>query len=169
MKIMSDSTTSSIVAGPLSGEVKPRVVGFSSKQFSSVLNGGMRLASLLLLVYWISIFVGTHLPGHSVPKVGLSDKSMHFGAFVGLAFLLAWAIPTRKGHYARHGWMTFGVIAGYACLDELTQKFIPGRSCSLWDLLADLTGAAFGIGLYWICRYFLLRREFGRLLIRRLS
>lgn len=169
VNIMSDSPSSSIVNTPLRGDLKSRTFGFPMGQFSSIMGGGMRLASILLLTYWISIFVGTHIPGHSVPKVGLSDKSMHFGAFAGLAFLLAWAIPTRKGQYVRHILITFGVMVAYACLDELTQKFIPGRSCSIWDLLADVSGAAFGIAIYWACRFLLLQKQFGRLLIRRLS
>lgn len=166
---MPDSVSSSIPARPLSGKCKSKVEKLSHTRSLPFLTGTMRLASLLLLLYWTSIFVGTHIPGHAMPKVGMSDKLMHFGAFAGLAFLLAWAIPTRKGRYLVHACLTFGIIAAYACLDELTQKFIPGRSCSAWDLLADITGAAAGIGLYWICRYILLKWNFGRLLIHRLS
>jgi VanZ family protein len=149
------------------GQREQHIFGLPASKES--LKSMMRLASLILLMYWSAIFIGTHLPGQSVPKVSLNDKVLHFGAFLGLAFLLAWAIPTRKGRGIQHALVSFGIVALYAGLDELTQNFIPGRNCCGWDLLADLAGAATGIGLYWVARSALLSFEFGRRAIARLS
>jgi hypothetical protein len=58
---------------------------------------GFRLAPILLAVYWIMLFTGTHLPGSSVKSIHVNDKMLHFLAFAGLSFLLAWSIPSRLG------------------------------------------------------------------------
>lgn len=37
----------------------------------------------------------------------------------------------------------------YACSDELHQYFVPGRSCKLFDVCVDSTGAFFGALFFW--------------------
>lgn len=168
-KMVTKSTTSSIAVSALDVDKNRAVRGWSNYHFSLFFNNSMRLASLLLILYWSAIFIGTHLPAKAVPKMEVSDKFQHFGAYAVLAFLLAWAIPTRKGFYVRHAAITFGIVILYGCLDELTQYFVPGRSSSLGDLMADAAGALIGLGLYWTCRYFVLKWDFGRRMLRRIS
>lgn len=128
----------------------------------------MRIASACLVLYWIAIFVGTHIPGPSVPNLG-NDKLMHLGAFGGLAFLVAWALPTREGRAHIQGLITLVLIVGYAMIDEVTQNFIPGRNCSLGDFIADAIGAVMGLTAYFVTKAMLVRTSIGKRLILALS
>jgi VanZ family protein len=40
--------------------------------------------------------------------------------------------------------LTVALAAGLGGSDELFQRSIPGRTCSIWDWTADLTGAILG-------------------------
>lgn len=133
------------------------------------LGRSMRLASLCLLIYWAAIFVGTHLPGSSLPHIQLSDKLLHLGAYTGLAFLVAWAIPTNPNRYGRHAVIVFCLVLAYGCIDELTQNLVPGRSSSLLDLAADASGAILGISIHFFTRKVLSSFTGGRFLLNWLS
>ena len=127
-----------------------------------------RIASLCLLAYWLVIFAGTHLPSSNLPQVTVSDKLCHAAAFAGLAFLLAWALPNRGGRMRHVVWA--GAIAlGYSCVDELTQNFVPGRTCDIWDLAADAVGIFLGILAYLALRFALMQVRWGRTLLAGLS
>lgn len=129
----------------------------------------IRIASLALVAYWALIFTLTHLPSRTLPKLDWSDKVYHSMAFFGLAFLLAWAIPKRSSKLGRHLIFTFCIAVTYATLDELTQNFIPGRTCDVWDVVADACGASIGLAAYVLVRSTLLKFSLGRGLIQRLS
>ncbi|HUG69006.1 MAG TPA: VanZ family protein [Pirellulaceae bacterium] len=105
----------------------------------------LRIVSLGTLgVYWLVIFIGTHMP-HGVQGLGrFYDKFLHFGAYAGLAFLLAAALTTLR---VRHGAVLLPLIisAVYGCLDELSQIPIPGRHADIVDWVADVAGAGFGV------------------------
>lgn len=109
----------------------------------------VRTTNLVLAVYWLALFAGTHvpLPPELVDLPG-GDKTLHFLAYFGLSVLLATALAgTRSGltvsHYA-------GMLAGlalYGVIDELLQ--IPvNRTADAGDWLADLAGAATGLAAF---------------------
>ncbi len=100
---------------------------------------GIRLATLVLIVYWILLFSGTHLP--SPPKTGLprSDKLQHFIAFFGLATLLCWAIPARGRPWRKIAWV-LGIAIPYAAFDEWSQRFVTSRQVDLADFYTNLMG-----------------------------
>lgn len=129
----------------------------------------IRIASLVLFAYWALIFTLTHLPSRTLPQLAWSDKVYHSLAFSGLAFLLAWAIPKRSSKLGRHLLLTFCIAVTYATVDELTQNFIPGRTCDIWDVAADAFGTCIGLASYIIIRATLLKFSLGRRLIQRLS
>jgi len=71
-------------------------------------------------------------------------KFAHFLVFAALAFFTA-----NFFKYFLHGrriylyaWI-FATV--YAVFDEIHQYFVPGRVCSVWDVLIDSTGAAVGV------------------------
>ncbi|RLV60248.1 hypothetical protein D5018_08065 [Parashewanella curva] len=69
------------------------------------------------------------------------DKVGHFGSF----FALAWL--TYGAFKPKWYWLT-SALAAYALLIEVIQGFLPYRSASLADFIADLAGvAAFYIAL----------------------
>lgn len=125
----------------------------------------LRLASCCLLLYWLVLMIGTHLPSTSLPRMYFGDKVLHLGAYAGLAFLLSWAIPTRNGQPAAHLPLTFGICVAYGAIDELSQLFVPGRCCCILDMTADVVGAGIGLVTYLLCRQLLFRFPLGRRLI----
>ena len=127
----------------------------------------IRIATACLALYWIALCVATHLPSSRMPSLQWSDKTYHVIAFAGLAFLLGWAIQTSSR--LRHAAWVGGIAVTYAITDELTQKFIPGRSCELADAVADCVGVVIGLGLYTIIRQTLVRFAAGRNLIKTFS
>ena len=118
---------------------------------------GFRIAPVLLAVYWILIFTGTHLPGSSIKSVDISDKLMHFTAFAGLSFLLAWSLPRKVAGRISGLVLTALVALTYAVIDEWTQGFVANRSPSLGDFVADSLGIVVGLIVYSTLRALLYR------------
>ncbi|MDE0864949.1 MAG: VanZ family protein [Rubripirellula sp.] len=123
---------------------------------------GYRLALVVLAVYWLAIFLGTHLPnlGEIVNlRFGVNDKIKHFTAFFLLGGLLCYVTNSRR-------WLKrFSLIgmAGmiYAAMDEITQNFIPGRYPDVLDFAADAAGLWAAIALYMAakCVHAIVRKE----------
>lgn len=112
---------------------------------------GIRLAPILLAIYWILIFTGTHLPSVPMPSVRNLDKVQHFVAFSGLAFLLAWSIPTSGRDPRTKMIFAFLISVCYGMFDELTQQFV-GRNTELADFVADCCGALAGVFVYLLAK-----------------
>jgi len=100
---------------------------------------GIRLATVVLIAYWILLFSGTHLP--SPPKTGLprSDKLQHFIAFFGLTVLLYWAIPARQRPWRKIVWV-LAIAIPYAAFDEWSQRFVPNRQVDIEDFYTNVLG-----------------------------
>ncbi len=127
----------------------------------------MRIAVFILSAYWLLIFVGTHLPAPALPALGTSDKLLHLAAFAGLAFLLAWAIPSGRWPLSRNLALAAAIAFGYAVLDELSQQFIPGRTCDPLDVAADTVGILIGLASYLAARGCIIRIGWARRLLLR--
>jgi VanZ family protein len=125
---------------------------------------GLRIAVIALGCYWVLMFISTHIPPNQLPILHVSDKLIHAFAFAGLAFLLAWAIPTNLSRPLRNVFLAGLIGTLYAFLDELLQ--IPvGRTADWQDFGADCVGILFGLLLYTSVRYHLIRMQislFGR-------
>ncbi len=108
-----------------------------------------RLTTALLILYWIALVTSTHVPRLPVDLPGNGDKVAHFVAYCGLAFLLSWAWTSRRAWLPAGVLFAFGVAACYGIVDELTQLLVTGRSAEVADWLADISGAAIGVSLFW--------------------
>ena len=109
-----------------------------------------KLTLFLLLPYWVAIFILAHIPiPKLVYKAQVSDKAIHFLAYLILAFLFWFAMnPGRKVNWRKASvWFVFLITAGYAVIDELLQGYV-GRSCDAMDFAADLIGAFTGLILF---------------------
>ena len=93
---------------------------------------------MALAIYWVTIFVGTHLPASIRLTPDVSDKLKHFVAFAGLTFLMCYATTSRRT-LARFGTIA-AVVLIYAAVDEWSQRFVPRRVPSVGDFLADAAG-----------------------------
>ncbi len=105
-------------------------------------------APLVALAIWLLSAQRT-LP---LPEIGLTftDKIAHFIAYAVLSFSVAlWVSHTSwSAAFWRYAFVVVLFAAGYGILDEFHQSFVPGRDASVFDWLADLTGAVMGIIFY---------------------
>jgi hypothetical protein len=96
-------------------------------------------------LYWPAIFVATHVPlsGSMIGQVGMSDKTMHFLAYLALVSLAWFSVsPFEKVNWKnRKVWIILMAIVWYGAFDEWLQGFV-GRSPEMGDFYADI-GAAF--------------------------
>ncbi|MHC5059531.1 MAG: VanZ family protein [Planctomycetota bacterium] len=102
---------------------------------------------IALLVYWPALFVLTHIPIPDIARQsGMSDKTMHALAYLGLVFVWWFSIsPYNKVDWRKAKvWATLGVMVWYGAFDEWLQGRI-GRSADVADFFADLSGALIGL------------------------
>ena len=106
---------------------------------------------LLALLYWLAMFIGTHLPGTPVPPDPARswDKVEHVTAFAGLAVLLCVAGALWRGASQRLLAAVLGLLALYGVMDEATQRFLPYRTPDTGDWLANILGSGLGLSLFW--------------------
>ncbi len=73
-------------------------------------------------------------------------KTAHFSEFMLLGFLSAACLLSHGFHH----WLFLSplVFAPVAVIDECIQIFIPGRAPHILDVLLDIAGGAFGLGVF---------------------
>jgi VanZ family protein len=85
------------------------------------------------------------------PPAGITDKHEHFFFYGVLAALVLRALA--KGEWRGIRWATvLGAIlwsSAYGVSDEFHQRFVPGRSFEILDMVADAIGSAAAAGLLW--------------------
>ncbi|HUS73642.1 MAG TPA: VanZ family protein [Sedimentisphaerales bacterium] len=110
-----------------------------------------KLIIISLLIYWPVIFVLAHVPiPQLVRKAGVSDKILHFIAYLVLVFLLWFTVsPDMKVNWRRAAaWWVLLITVWYGVVDEVLQSFVAGRSCDVMDFFADLAGVVTGLILF---------------------
>lgn len=107
-----------------------------------------KIAACVLALYWPALFVLAHIPiPHVVQEADVSDKSLHFLAYLILTFLL-WSVVSgnQKVNWRQASpWLVLFVILVYGILDEWLQSYVAGRSCDVRDFFTDLAGALAGL------------------------
>ena len=116
----------------------------------------LRYAVLMVtILYWLFILLMTHLP--KPPHIGpqLNDKQQHFigyGILASLMYLSLWATRPRL----RWDWLyAMAIVLAYGALDEWTQP-LTGRTCDIYDWLADFAGVAAAVAVLAALRYCLI-------------
>ncbi|QQO11303.1 VanZ family protein [Breznakiella homolactica] len=106
-------------------------------------------APILAAAIWILSSQST-LP--TVKGIFGFDKFQHLLAYAALAAAVGFWFPGNqwKNHPLRTFIFTALIASAYGAADEIHQYFVPGRSCSVWDWLADTLGAALGAGAFWV-------------------
>jgi VanZ family protein len=90
----------------------------------------------------LSVLPGRAMPGIAIPGL---DKIAHFVFYSALALLAERA--ARKPHFT--SWAVVTVSCGLlGAMLELVQRFLPGRSMSVADMLVNFLGAAVGSATY---------------------
>lgn len=100
------------------------------------------------LIFWFS-----HQPEPPGVDVG-PDYVLHLLGYGFFGFLVGWGATDRMrnslGPGALAGWWLG--VATYGLLDEFHQSFVPGRTASGQDFLADAAGALLGLLLVKVCQ-----------------
>lgn len=96
---------------------------------------------LPLMAWMAAIFIFSHQPKGTIPNYGdldfLVKKSGHL---IGYGVL---AILARRAGFTMTASLAF--VLAFALSDELHQRYVPGRTGSLEDMLIDLLGATVGL------------------------
>jgi VanZ family protein len=114
--------------------------------FSEALNRAvfyrLPVIALCVLIFWQSSCPGII----SAPLFPHDDKVLHFLCYALLAFLCARDLGTEKPQWSRAKIRCIAIT--FACLfglsDEIHQAFVPSRTASVYDLIADCLGGVFG-------------------------
>jgi VanZ family protein len=113
-----------------------------------ILSHQQKIAACVLVLYWPGLFVLAHIPiPHVVQDADVSDKSLHFLAYLILTFLI-WSTVSgdRKVKWRRAvSWLVLFMIVVYGILDEWLQNYVAGRNCDVRDFFSDLAGALTGL------------------------
>lgn len=110
-----------------------------------------KITVVVLALYWPTLFIFAHIP---VPKVVLdadvSDKSLHFLAYLILTFLIWFAVcGDKKVNWRKAAvWWMLLLVLGYGVIDELLQGVVAGRSCDVRDFFLDVAGTLTGLILF---------------------
>lgn len=116
-----------------------------------------------LLLWCALIFFLSSLQGlPTVPIILHPDKFVHFIVFgvLGIAAYRAFKHQTSFPFLASQPAISAVVFAGlYGIADEFHQRFVPGRSFDVWDMLADLIGAS-------VCVWIMYRMRKDRTTVR---
>lgn len=102
-----------------------------------------------VLVAMAAIFAASSVPNLTRIPGNVSDKVAHFVGYAVLGVLALRAVSgvRWRGVTLRSALVAWGVCVVYGATDEFHQWFVPGRSTSLDDWIADAAGAAVAIGL----------------------
>ncbi len=120
-----------------------------------------RSATTVLTIWAVLLLViatGELLPGSSAPmrllsELALGDKIIHFCAYAVLALLPALGVRFPIAALC----IVVTELVGVAL--EFVQTFVSGRSCDIYDIVANTGGVIAGIGLAIILRTRLMRRS----------
>ncbi len=101
-----------------------------------------RIILILLVLYWLALIFFAHVPiPQTVRQADLSDKSLHFLAYLVLTFLFWFSFkPEQKVRWHKAAaWLTLFILTAYGIVDELVQSHI-GRTCDAMDVAANAAG-----------------------------
>lgn len=116
------------------------------------------------VLYTLLIMFASTLPNRVVSEYSfqLSDKILHSIHFMVYGMTLIWGFlgtrPFPEGFKSAY-LKAIGVGVVVACLDEIYQSFIPSRTSSVWDTLADSVGILLaGITFYYLMKIPAIKR-----------
>ena len=114
------------------------------------------------LLWTIIIFILLALPGSMIPseanfRIAHFDKYVHISLFCIFVILWSFHYAAKPGKNRSLFFVIFLIACSYGIAMEYVQKyFIPFRDFDLYDILADVAGAAAG---YLLVRLLFLRQK----------
>jgi VanZ family protein len=123
------------------------ILAFSKQSMLKLILYLRPLARYLLIAWAITIIIVSSIPNIPTLKIHTArseyrlDYLLHFCEYGILSFMsfLSFAGKEFKINYKRFILITVSLVL-FAVLDELHQKFIPGRAYSIRDIASNVTG-----------------------------
>jgi VanZ family protein len=116
---------------------------------------------LPVLVYMAALFGVSSL--HEVPSIpgDTGGRFVHFAAYGGLAMVTLRALASGEWSGVRTATVIGAVAIAslYGVSDEYHQKFVPGRTFDVIDMVADALGAIGAASVVWVCSIIRLRSK----------
>ena len=115
---------------------------------------------LLFQIPWqllmVMIFIQSSIGSIKLPDLDfdLADKILHFIVFGILGILTARGLRVARNKWVGDNYIRFSLFICilYGASDEIHQYFVPGRTCSYGDWIADILGV---ITMVWIYSRFI--------------
>ena len=120
----------------------------------------LRRASWLLTgLYWVGIFILTHLPPEQIARgPHVWDKLAHFLIYFGFAFLLGTAMMLTFPQWRTIPLWVLAIGFSYGAVDEVLQPFVR-RTADLEDWVADALGVWLAVLILWILQRTLIPKS----------
>ncbi len=103
----------------------------------------------LSIMYAFAIIIVSSIPGDFLPRKELFswDKVFHFFEYFFFTLLIASAYIYSPNRRHRMKWIAYTLKIGiiFPLSDEFYQSFIPGRTSSWLDVIADLSGVTIAL------------------------
>jgi VanZ family protein len=108
----------------------------------------------LALAYALLILIVSSIPDLTPPELGFKfqDKLYHFLEYGIFSVLLFFSLLNSPKDFLRKNVLLISLFIGasFAILDEIHQRFIPGRSADILDFAADFLGVALIQLVFWV-------------------
>jgi VanZ family protein len=108
----------------------------------------------IAFTYAVLILIFSSIPDLSPPQLGFEyqDKLYHFVEYGIFSVLLFFTLLNSKRDFLRKNVLLISLLIGasFGILDELHQKFIPGRQADVLDFTADFVGVALIQICFWV-------------------
>ena len=98
-----------------------------------------------IFVACCNIYLSSQEHIKQMPTFWNADKVVHFFCFAGFSFWVAFACNIKS---YKMTWLPTLIISLWAVTDEIHQSFTPGRDASVFDWIADTTGAFLGAVIF---------------------
>ncbi|MDP2174189.1 MAG: VanZ family protein [Candidatus Cloacimonadaceae bacterium] len=110
---------------------------------------GKRLSLILAILWYAGIWTVSSIPAEDIPSVKIIsiDKLMHISVY----FILALMVNRVFSNYSlskKYALLIYLAMLVSAGLDEYHQYYIPGRSVSVYDFIANSIGLLSGMFIY---------------------
>jgi VanZ family protein len=115
------------------------------------------------VLFMIIIFSASATPGSDLPEFGVWDllvkKGGHMLGYAILAAAYFHGLNNGRNLTRSQYAAAVGLTVLYAATDEFHQRFTPGRSPSVYDVLIDAVGAGLGLALWCKVKTYFSRRQ----------
>jgi VanZ family protein len=98
----------------------------------------------MTILWWLTMFAGTHIPAPRLPRVPVNDKTIHTVMYGLLAASLMVSLHLSDKLKPGTGITVLAILLAYGAIDEWTQILV-NRSCELADWHADAAGAGVAV------------------------